>query len=56
MKIKYRYVSSCCSNLYYEIRSSEDVQVLPKCYACGQGEYELQSETVLEESNPTVLE
>jgi len=49
MAIKYEYNSICCGHYYIETRNAEDAQVVTKCNSCGQGEYELQTETILEE-------
>jgi hypothetical protein len=49
MAIKYEYNSPCCSHFYVEVRNLEDAQVVTKCNVCSQGEYELQTEIILEE-------
>ena len=51
MAIKYEYNSTCCSHFYVETRNESDAQVMTKCNVCGQGEYELTAETILEEIN-----
>jgi hypothetical protein len=48
MAIKYEYSSTCCSHYYIETRNPEDAQVVTKCNVCGQGDYELTAETILE--------
>ena len=49
MVIRYEYNSTCCGHLYMETRNSDDAQVITKCNVCGQGDYELTTEIVLEE-------
>jgi hypothetical protein len=56
MAIKYEYNSDCCNHFYIEIRNAEDNQVVTKCNICGQGDYVLTAQTVLEEQTPTVSE
>jgi hypothetical protein len=53
MIIRYEYVSTCCNTGYIETRKVEDPMVYPTCVQCGQGEYTLVTETVLEEASPT---
>jgi hypothetical protein len=48
MAIKYEYSSDCCNHFYIEIRNPEDNQVMTKCNSCGQGNYNLTSQTQLE--------
>jgi len=52
MAIKYEYSSTCCSHYYIETRNNDDAQVVTKCNICGQGEYQLIQQTVLEETIP----
>jgi len=49
MVTRYDYVSMCCKTDYSETRNAEQPQVYTTCVQCGQGEYELQTETILEE-------
>jgi len=56
MAIKYEYNSVCCGHFYVETRNADDAQVVTKCNVCGQGEYELTTQTELEETIPTVSE
>ena len=48
MAIKYEYNSTCCNHYYIEIRDAEDVQIFTKCNVCGQGDYTLVKQTILE--------
>jgi hypothetical protein len=48
MAIKYEYSSTCCSHYYIETRNNNDAQVVTKCNVCGQGEYELTTQTEIE--------
>lgn len=57
MAIRYEYNSTCCGHLYMETRNPEDAQVVTKCNVCGQGDYELSNEVILEDiSAPVVTE
>lgn len=47
MAIRYEYNSTCCGHLYMETRNLDDAQVVTKCNVCGQGEYELKNEVIL---------
>lgn len=49
MPIRYEYNSTCCGHLYMETRNLDDAQVVTKCNVCGQGEYVLSNEVVLED-------
>lgn len=49
MPIRYEYNSSCCGHLYMETRYPQDAQVVTKCNVCGQGDYVLSNEVVLED-------
>jgi hypothetical protein len=49
MPIRYEYNSTCCNHLYMETRKVEDAQVVTKCNVCGQSEYVLSNEVVLED-------
>lgn len=49
MPIRYEYNSDCCGHLYMETRRATDNQVITKCNVCGQGEYVLSNEVVLED-------
>lgn len=51
MAIKYEYNSTCCGHYYIETRNLEDNQIVTKCNICGQGDYTLTQETILEENN-----
>lgn len=48
MAIKFEYSSDCCNHFYVETRNAEDNQVVTKCNICGQGDYVLTAETILE--------
>ena len=48
MAIRYEYNSTCCGHLYMETRNADDAQVVTKCNVCGQGEYELTTQTEIE--------
>jgi hypothetical protein len=49
MNIRYEYKSTCCSTGYIETRNELQPMVYPNCVQCGQGTYELITETILEE-------
>ena len=48
MAIRYEYNSVCCGHHYMETRNADDAQVVTKCNVCGQGEYELTTQTEIE--------
>lgn len=50
MAIRYEYNSTCCGHHYMETRRADDAQVVTKCNVCGQGEYVLSNEVVLEDA------
>lgn len=49
MIIRYEYNSTCCNHLYMETRTEDVGQVVTQCNVCGQGEYTLSNEVILEE-------
>ena len=49
MTVRYEYSSVCCGHAYIEQRNAEEPMYHPTCNKCGTGEYELVTETVLEE-------
>lgn len=49
MPIRYEYNSDCCGHLYMETRKLSDAQVITTCNVCGQGEYVLANEVILED-------
>jgi hypothetical protein len=48
MAIRYEYNSECCSHYYIETRNNDDAQMVTKCNVCGQGEYQLTTQTEIE--------
>jgi len=48
MAIRYEYNSVCCGHHYMETRNADDAQVVTKCNVCGQGEYQLTTQTEIE--------
>ncbi len=48
MAIRYEYNSVCCGHHYMETRNANDAQVVTKCNVCGQGEYQLTTQTEIE--------
>jgi hypothetical protein len=49
MAIRYEYNSTCCNHLYIETRRNDDPQVITKCNACGNGDYQETSRTEFED-------
>ena len=49
MTVRYEYSSVCCGHAYIEQRNAEEPMYHSTCNKCGTGEYELVTETVLEE-------
>lgn len=47
MTVKYEYKSSCCGHEYAEQRGKDEPMFFPTCNKCGQGNYDLVSETKL---------